>query len=487
MSKNLTKKNNWNIEKKSLIALSIVFVGVIVSAWIYSMNLRKTIQASNAVVNVDVRALIEVERIRNVVESQINNSLTFFLMGSSTLFDEQKKDKQTFTESLANFEKQYSLPQVPEIIKSIDSMQQQQQEIFDQAMEFRAKQTESKIVGQFYRSKVRPIHEQINKALDEIVLLHNAELERARARAQEAALGAEVQIPKGMTWFTVLTGILFLGMALLVMRMLGERSRQLGDRNRLFEEAKKAVQNREEVLAAISQDLKDPLSVIHHASENMKTSFDANKINENVELIKSSVAVIDDRIKDILDQTKADTGTMTLRLDQLAVDVILDDAKLMLQPLAKQRDIRLEFNSVNPPALAFMDRERVMRVLSNLVGNAIKFSPKNSKVIVKVRSDQQFVFISIKDSGPGIPEKQLSEIFDHFWQARKTADQGPGIGLAIVKTIVEAHGGKVHVESHMGHGSTFTFSLPRRRPVGAHLGRPAVSTVRHTREISPHL
>ena len=136
-----------------------------------------------------------------------------------------------------------------------------------------------------------------------------------------------------------------------------------------------------------------------------------------------------------------------------------------------KEDIRLEISSVNPPALAFMDRERVMRVLSNLISNAIKFSPRNNKVIVKVKTDLQFVYISVKDNGPGIPEKQLSEIFSHFWQAPKTADQGAGIGLAVVKTIVESHGGKVIVESHVGHGSTFTFSLPKRRPIGANMGR----------------
>jgi signal transduction histidine kinase len=125
-----------------------------------------------------------------------------------------------------------------------------------------------------------------------------------------------------------------------------------------------------------------------------------------------------------------------------------------------------------------MDRERVMRVLANLIGNAIKFSPKNSKVIGKARSDQQFVYISVKDSGPGMSEKQISEVFNHFWQARSTAEQGAGVGLAIVKTIVEAHGGTVSAESHVGNGSTFTFSLPRRRPAGAHLAKTVTSTVR---------
>lgn len=481
MEKNITKPVSGSIERKILVILSAIFVCVAISAWFYSVKLRQTIAASSAVVNIDVRAPVEVEKIRNVAESQISNSLTFFLMGSTTLFDEQKKDKQVLADTLANFEKQFSLPKVPEILKRIEALETQQQEIFDQAMEFRSKQTESKIVGQFYRSKTAPIRTNINKALDEIVVLHNAELERARDRAREAAIAPEIMIPRGMAIFTSLMGLLFLGMILLVLRMLSERSRQLSERTRLFEETKKAVQSRDEVIAAISQDFKEPLLAISHTAEGIATTVPSNPFVERAELIKTSAMVIEDRIKDILDQSKSDTGAMTLRLDQLGIDAILDDARLMLQPLAKQRDIRLEFNSVNPPALAFMDRERVLRVLSNLVGNAIKFSPKNSKVVIKVRSDQQYVFVSVKDSGPGIPEKQLPEIFNHFWQARKTADQGPGIGLAIVKTIIEAHGGTVHVESHVGHGSTFTFSLPRRRPVGAHVGRPVAATVRQTR------
>ncbi|MES2854253.1 MAG: ATP-binding protein, partial [Bdellovibrionota bacterium] len=103
---------------------------------------------------------------------------------------------------------------------------------------------------------------------------------------------------------------------------------------------------------------------------------------------------------------------------------------------------------------------------------------------IKVKSDQQFVNISVTDNGPGIPEKHLSEIFDHFWQARKTSTEGAGVGLAVVKTLVEAQGGTVRVDSLVGHGTTFTFSLPRRRPVGAQLKKPT-STVRLTNPRPP--
>jgi signal transduction histidine kinase len=119
-----------------------------------------------------------------------------------------------------------------------------------------------------------------------------------------------------------------------------------------------------------------------------------------------------------------------------------------------------------------------MRVLSNLIGNAIKFSPKHSRVNVKVRADQQFVNIAIADSGPGIPENHLGGVFENFWQDRKTADQGAGVGLAVVKTVIEAHGGTVKAESNLNGGTTFTFSLPRRRPAGAQLRKPTPAAIK---------
>jgi signal transduction histidine kinase len=471
MTKNLTKSAKWSIERKALIAFSIIFVSVILSGWKYALKLRQTVAATNAVINVDPGALIAVERLRNTLETQIANGRSFFLLGSRALFEMQKEDKQAFADSLASFEKQFNLPQVPEIIKRIGSIEDRHQEIFDQAMKFREKQTESKIVGQFYQSKTGPIRTQISEALDEIVRLHNAELDRARVRARAAVLDAEVQIPRGMAWFTGLIGVLFLGMALLVIRMLRERVRQLAERDRLYNEAKNSAQDRDEIISAVSQDFKEPLQTISDVALSLVGSSDAN-ISDNAELLKSSVVGIESLIKDIRDQKSSDMGSLTLRLDQLGVDEILDDARLILEPIAKQRSVRLQFESVNPPVLAFFDRERVIRVLSNLIGNAIKFSPKQSKIVVKVRSDQQFVNVSVTDNGPGIPESQIPELFANFWQAKKTANQGAGIGLAVVKTIVEAHGGTVRVDSRAGNGSTFTFSLPRRRPVGAHLKRP---------------
>lgn len=486
LTKPVKAKSKSGFEKSALLFFTVLFVLVIVAGWGYAMKVRHTMVNNNGVATADTGALIEVERIRNIAESQISNARSFFLLGSHSLFEKQKQDKQDLADALAAFEKKYTLPQVPELLKKIQTVEDQQQEVFDQAMEFREKQTESKIVGQFYQSKTTPLRTQINDNLNEIVKIQNAELNKARSEAKKSAADAEVMIPKGMTWFTSFLGAIFFGMALLVIRMLRERTRKLAERERLYAEAQQAVQSRDEVISALSRDLETPLKTIQEIAANMKMAKDSVEIEDNAELIKTYVAEIDQEIKDIYDQKKADMGNLVLRLDQLGIDEILDEARLMLQPLAKTRDIRLQIDSVNPPVLAFFDRERVLRVLSNLIGNAIKFSPKHGRVVVKVRSDQQFVNISVTDSGSGIPENHRAELFDHFWQAKKTADQGAGIGLAVVKTIIEAHGGTVKLDNPLGHGSTFTFSLPRRRPVGAHIKKPAAPMVRTKRTDDAH-
>jgi signal transduction histidine kinase len=475
MSKNNKKSVGGNIESKALLVFALIFVGVIFSTWASLVQLRATISEKNDAIASNIESLVKIERIRDHAKSKIANGRAFFLLGSKVLFDEQKKDQQNLKDSLASFEKEQPHAEVPAIIKKLVSYDDQHQEIFDQAMGYREKQTESKIVAQFFQSKSVPIGAMQNEALNELIQIEEAQLKSAR---QEAAF-AEAQIGRGLLLATGIVVLLVFGLMFLVFRMIRERSRQFAERNRLYEEAMKAVHSRDEVLVAISHDLKSPLTSIAQNADNISTNPESSSIAETIEAIKSSVTVSESLIKDILDQANAEMGSMTLRLDQIGINEILSDARLMLQPIAKQRDVRLQIDVANPPVLAFFDRERVIRVLANLVGNAIKFSPKHGKVAVRVRSDQQFVYVAVTDEGPGIPEKQLPQIFEDFWQSRKTADQGPGIGLAVVKTIVEAHGGSVRVESQSGRGSTFTFTLPRRRPAGAVLGRPAAA-VKHT-------
>jgi signal transduction histidine kinase len=132
----------------------------------------------------------------------------------------------------------------------------------------------------------------------------------------------------------------------------------------------------------------------------------------------------------------------------------------MLRPLAAGSTIRLEADIEDnlPPVLA--DAARIQQVLSNLVGNAVKFTPRSGRVTVCAERLDGEVRFGVIDTGPGIPAEQLPHIFGRFWQAKTSDRRGIGLGLAIAKGIVEAHNGRIWVESHVGLGSTFYFTLP---------------------------
>ncbi len=392
--------------------------------------------------------------------------------------NDQEDIREKFKESLSSFQKKYDLPKVGPIVQRLDSLEQEYQTIFERGMKYREEGEQARIIAYFYNAKVEPIAKNLNEALNELAEVHTAALAEEREAAQKAALQPQKQIPQGMALLTWLMTGLFAAMALLILRMLVIRRRNVAERDRLYEEAKNANLVRDEMLAAISEDLKEPLREIRQIAASLPQTENGSELKEKAEQIHTEATLVEDRMNDIRDQGKANMDMMTLRLDQMGVDEVLEEARLMLQPLAKARDVRLHTDTMNASTLAFFDRERVLRVLANLIGNAIKFSPRHSKVNVKARTDQAFVHISITDSGPGIPEKQIAGIFDKFWQAPKTADQGAGVGLAVVKTVIEAHGGTVGVTSHPGQGSTFSFSLPRRRPVGAQISRPATPVVK---------
>ncbi len=126
---------------------------------------------------------------------------------------------------------------------------------------------------------------------------------------------------------------------------------------------------------------------------------------------------------------------------------------------AKPLDLELVFAENLPRILA--DAGRVVQVVSNVVGNAVKFTPSGGRIRVRVTGQPGEVLIEVSDTGPGIPSDQLPLVFDRFWQARRTGRVGIGLGLAIAKGIVDSHGGQIGVESEEGKGSRFFFTFPR--------------------------
>ena len=165
-------------------------------------------------------------------------------------------------------------------------------------------------------------------------------------------------------------------------------------------------------------------------------------------------------IQDLLDVRRIESGRLGIESKPESPASLINDTVEMLRPLAIGSTIVLEADISENLPMVLADASRIQQVLSNLVGNAVKFTPREGHVTVCAEGIDGGVRFGVIDTGPGIPPDQVPHIFGRFWQAMPSDRRGIGLGLAIAKGIVEAHGGMIWVESNVGLGSTFYFTLP---------------------------
>jgi signal transduction histidine kinase len=167
-------------------------------------------------------------------------------------------------------------------------------------------------------------------------------------------------------------------------------------------------------------------------------------------------------INEILDLAKVEAGKMELQIEPALLQDVIEAVSNTMRPLAVKKSIDLRAECDERLALIPMDGARIKQVLLNLVGNAVKFTPETGRIWVRANAENSEVQIEVSDTGPGIPPEDRERIFLEFQQVGRDAGkpQGTGLGLALAKKFVEMHGGKIWVESEVGKGSTFSFTLP---------------------------
>jgi signal transduction histidine kinase len=225
---------------------------------------------------------------------------------------------------------------------------------------------------------------------------------------------------------------------------------------------KELEQMKNDFVATVSHDLKNPINAISLAAEILDKTGPLNpKQTELQGRILQVAQYMNELITDLLDLGKIQAG-LDLRLAPFDLVVLMQDVLFSLEALAErnQQEITLQL----PEQLTITaDQHRLKQVLLNLVGNAIKYTPAQGKIDITATIDGEQVMVAIRDTGIGIPTQDLPYIFDKFYRVKNEDTKlikGTGLGLAIVQSIVEAHHGRVWVDSSPGKGSTFTFSLP---------------------------
>ena len=241
-------------------------------------------------------------------------------------------------------------------------------------------------------------------------------------------------------------------------------------------EAEAAVATRDELLAIVSHDLRNPLGVIVSSASVLQRTTSGAKEGEGVRKLAQAILRSAGRmtriIADLLDLAQIEAGKLAVEKKPQEVEGIVREGIEMLRPLAAEMDVELD-GLASAGLQVHCDRGRVLQVLSNLVGNAVKFTPKGGSIFIEAHHAGHEALILVRDTGQGISEEALPRIFDRFWQAQRIHRAGIGLGLTIAKGLVEAHGGRLWVESKVGAGTTFSFTLPLATPAPGEVKEPA--------------
>jgi PAS domain S-box-containing protein len=252
----------------------------------------------------------------------------------------------------------------------------------------------------------------------------------------------------------------FGGEDLMLAQELARRAAAALENARLYREAQEAIRARDEMVAVVSHDLRNPLQSILTACQLLELDAPAERRGEFTAILRRSAKEMERLVEDLLDVSRIEAGELSLALDPVQVPGVLSESLALYRPLAANKNVRLEFAVQETLPSIVGDRGRLLQLFSNLIGNAIKFTDGGGRVELSARRGEGEILISISDTGQGISEEELPRIFDRFWQADRKGRQGTGLGLTIAKGIVEAHGGTIEVSSEVGVGSTFFVSLP---------------------------
>ncbi|MBC7998308.1 MAG: PAS domain-containing sensor histidine kinase [Leptolyngbya sp.] len=222
-------------------------------------------------------------------------------------------------------------------------------------------------------------------------------------------------------------------------------------------------------IAMVSHDLRTPISANILTLDLLRSDPSVGQLTERgVKLVERSVASnnrLMNMINDLLDLERLEVGQLNIEPELTTFNDLIEEALPSVDVVAKAKLVNISHDDSD--ALLLCESSRIVQVLVNLLGNAVKFSPKDTEINIRIEEDEEYSSIHVIDQGPGIGPDVLPYIFDRFRQGNDgaaTIKQGFGLGLEISKKLVELHGGTISVSSDLGHGSTFTIKLPRYKP-----------------------
>ena len=253
---------------------------------------------------------------------------------------------------------------------------------------------------------------------------------------------------------------------------VGRRAALSIEQTRLYEVAKRAIRSRDDVLSVVAHDLRNPLNTIRLQAELLRVRGGQVERDRAASIDRAAVRM-DRLIQDLLDVTRLEGGALVLQRTNVAPRTLLVEVVEAQRPGISAASLELKLDAADALPDVWADRNRMLQICENLIGNAVKFTPAGGQISLGAVPRDHEVLFWVADTGEGIASDDLPHVFDRFWQAQQAEKQrGAGLGLPIVKGLVEAHGGRIWIESERNRGTTVFFTLPVSQPRQATVATP---------------
>lgn len=394
-----------------------------------------------------------VERLRWSGEVLVSVGRAYLISGEPTQLANLSLATRDFDRALASLEEIELSPIGTTRLEEVRSTAVAFRTVQSKLFEDRTGNDLASVVKRF-ETELLPARVGLRRALDELVGHKTAVIERVYVDAQQDR-------EQLMRWMYVFLAILAIGslcVSWIVARHLARTYRREAD---ALETARRALGARDELMGIIAHDLRSPLAAITMRAELLGATTSDSKAREHAAAINDTATRMAELLKTMLDVTVIEAGKFTIHEAPCDVDRLVQQVLDTYSLAATSKQVQLESFVSEPGLVVMADRERIIQVISNLVGNAIKFTPKGGRVMLAVDRGDDGVAFSVSDTGPGIALENLTRIFERYWKGESRSVKGTGLGLFIARSIIDAHRRTLAVESSPGNGATFHFTLPR--------------------------
>jgi signal transduction histidine kinase len=426
------------------------------------LQLESLANAQMGRMRADEKEIAQVERLRWKSELIVSSGRAHLISGDPALLAELQESKRQFNEIIRTLGLgAHDVDLEVRAERAARNFVGAQERLFDQAQ---SRIRNRKQLVRRYEADLLPFQTQFGDAVARLVEYKEA----AGTERYEEAGRLRAQLTVRLYGLLAVLLLVSFFVAWHFSRLLGRSFRHEQDS---LEAARKALASRDELMGMVAHDLRNPLSAITLGAALMRKETDLARVQQQSDSIVNVAMRMDHLIKTMLEVATIEAGKFSVTPERCSVDDLLRETADMFSALAASKQVQIEQMLKEPGLAVRVDRERVLQVLSNLVGNALKFTPPGGHVTVDAEQQGATVRFAVRDTGPGIAPENLLRVFDRFWKEERGGKKGTGLGLFIAKGIVDAHGGCIWVESDLGQGARFCFTLPIAEPT-THQVRP---------------